>query len=170
MTDASCRLAVGKALLLLVVTATLWVEAAYATQRWGATVSTASASTGAMMWQSWSAPTEPLSGAEAELQSDLIRHVEMTVAVRHVMKTFPLRGDLLDGRTFWAAVVIPESDYTYYVAVVYERRGDGWYEVARHRDDSPYSAVPSLAVRTLIRRTPGSSSGARAGLVESRSG
>ena len=78
VTDATCRLAVGKAVFLLLVTATLCVQAAYATQRQGAAVSTASASTGAMTWQSWPAPTEPLSGAETELQSNLIRHVEMT--------------------------------------------------------------------------------------------
>ena len=127
MTDATCRSGMQRA-VLLIGTVALCVGTTYAAQGQGASA----AFIGATRWQPWRAPADTsLSAAQAELTADLIRHVEMTVAIRDVRKTFPLVGDRLDGRTFWAAVVIPESDYTRYV-IIYERRGGGWSEVARH--------------------------------------
>ena len=131
MTATTCRRAVPKTVFLL-LTATLCVEAGCAAQRQESAVPTASASAGAMTWQPWRAAREPLSGAEAELQADLTRHVEMSMAVRDIQEAFPLAGDLFNGRIFWAAIVVPDSDVTHFVAVIYERHGGGWSEVARH--------------------------------------
>ena len=86
---------------------------------------------------------------QAELRVDLIRHVEMSVLFPptgfgsgEVLATFPLAGDLLDGRPFWASSVRLESGM--YGIVVYERSGRGWREVARRRSRSHYytAAVP----------------------------
>ena len=65
-------------------------------------------------WQPWRAPADtPLSATQEALRADLIRHIEETVAVRRIDETFPLSGDLLAGRTFWAAVVLLESYWRY---------------------------------------------------------
>ena len=41
--------------------------------------------------------------------------------MRRIDETFPLAGDLLDGRTFWTAVVLSESSWP--TVLVWERTG-----------------------------------------------
>ena len=166
MTDATCRSGMQRAVILLIGTVALCVGTTYAAQGQGASA----AFIGATRWQPWRAPADtPLSAAQAELTADLIRHVEMTVAIRDVRETFPLAGDRLDGRTFWAAVVIPESDYTRYVIIIYERRGGGWSEVARH--ELTPSPVTRRSPRSISSpRILGSSSKGEVGLVGFRPG
>ena len=132
MTEATCRSGVRRAVVLLLTAAGFCGGTAYAMQRQEPAVSTVSASTAAMRWQAGRAPAvTPLSAAQAALRADLIRHVEETVAVRRIDETFPLTGDLLDGRTFWGAVVLAESIGS--TVLIWERSGGGWRQVARHR-------------------------------------
>ena len=136
------------AVILLLIAAAPCVGTAQSTQRQGPGAS--GAFTGATRWQPWRRPADtPLSAAQAELRVDLIRHVEMSVLFPptgfgsgEVLATFPLAGDLLDGRPFWASSVRLESGM--YGIVVYERSGRGWREVARRRSRSHYytAAVP----------------------------
>ena len=127
-------------LVLLATTVALCVETApTAAQPRGGTPPYAA---GAAGWQPWRAPVIPLSPADAALGTDLGQHVEATGALLRVVKTFPLAGHLLDGRTFWAAYGI--ADWTHFVFIVYERRGDGWREVARHDPEYFYWAEPGL--------------------------
>ena len=115
--------------ILLSTTAALCAATTYAGQRLQLVTSAASAATRATRWQPWRAADDtPLSASQIELQADLVRHVEMRMKPAPVWETFPLTGDLLGGRTLWAAVVAPES----FLVVVYERDGGGWREAARH--------------------------------------
>ena len=145
VTDPTCPRRVWTALFLFLVATGPCVETSYATQRQDAADSTVSASTPAMRWQAWRATTDmPLTAAQAAQRTDLIRHVEEMAAVRRIEETFPLAGDLLDGRTFWAAVVLLES---YWPAVlVWERTGSGWREVAGHRLGYDVGAVAPVRV------------------------
>ena len=132
--DAICRvMSMRRGLLVLLGAATLCIATADAMQPQGQATSTVAAGAGATRWQPWRATEIPLSAAQRELQADLIRHVEMTTAIRS-WETFPLAGDLLGGRTCWAAVVASEI-------IVYERRAGGWREVTRHELDR---RVPGL--------------------------
>ena len=135
----------GRALFLFLVGTGPCVETAYATERQEAADSTASASTPAISWQAWRATTDPpLTAVQTALRADLIRHVEETVAVRRIEETFPLAGELLDERTFWAAVALP-APYRRTV-VVWERTGSGWREVAEHRIGYDVGVVAPVGV------------------------
>ena len=145
MTDPTCPRRVWTALFLFLVGTGPCVETSYATQRQEAADSTASASTPAVRWRAWRATTDtPLTALQAALRADLIRHVEEMVAVRRIEETFPLAGDLLDGRTFWAAVVLLESYWP--TVLVWERTGSGWREVAGHRLGYDLGAVAPVRV------------------------
>ena len=66
------------------------------------------------------------------------------MAVRRIEETFPLAGDLLDGRTFWAAVLLPEPfERTVHV---WERTGGGWRGVAGHRLGYDVGAVAPVRI------------------------
>ena len=119
------------AVLLLSGMPMLSVESAYGTQPAARSVSVAAPVTGLLRWEPWRADT-PVSPAQAELRADLIRHVEATMPVRSVVETFPLTGDLLGERAFWATVVVSESEITTWVVLVFEHRRGRWHEVARH--------------------------------------
>ena len=109
----------------------LSVESAHGTQPIARSGSTGAPVTGPLRWKPWRADT-PVSPAQAELRADLIRHVEATMPVRGVAETFPLMGDLLGGRAFWATVVVPESEITTWVVLVFEHSRGRWRAVARH--------------------------------------
>ena len=148
VTHATGWFGMQTAVILLLIAVAPCVGTAQSTQRQGPGAS--GAFTGATRWQPWRRPADtPLSAAQAELRVDLIRHVEMSVLFPptgfgsgEVLATFPLAGDLLDGRPFWASSVRLESGM--YGIVVYERSGRGWREVARRRSRSHYytAAVP----------------------------
>ena len=82
--------------ILLIGAVALCVGTAYAAQGQGA----AAAFIGATRWQPWRAPVDTsLSAAQAELTADLIRHVEMTVAIRDVRETF--RSPAIDSMAYF---------------------------------------------------------------------
>lgn len=124
------------AALLLCGMPMLSVEPAYGTQPAVRSVSTAAPATGPLRWEPWCADTL-VPPAPAELSADLIRHVETTMPVRGVSETFPLTGDLLGERAVWATVVVPESEITTWVILVFEHRRGRWRAVARHELSYP---------------------------------
>ena len=146
MTGSTCPRRVWTALLLFFVGTQPCVDTSYATQRMEAADATVSATlVRATRWQPWRLPTDtPLSAAQAALRADLIRHVEEAVAVRRIEETFPLAGDWLDGRAFWAAVVVPEPFRR--TVLVWERTVSGWREVAGHRLGYDVGAVAPVRV------------------------
>ena len=119
------------AALVLCTSLSLCVASAYGMQPAARAIATASAVTGPLRWEPWRADAEA-SSAQAALRADLIRHVEATMPVLGVEETFPLLGDLLGERAFWATVALPESEFTGWVVLVFEHRSNGWREVARH--------------------------------------
>ncbi|MDE2905358.1 MAG: hypothetical protein OXQ28_04650, partial [Acidobacteriota bacterium] len=127
MMDATRTCWAGAALVLF-FGSLLCVESAYGAQSTARSASTAV--THPLRWESWR-PETAASSTQAELRADLIRHVEATMPVRGIDETFPLLGDLLGGRAFWATVVVPESEFTAWEILVFEH-GGGWREVARH--------------------------------------
>ena len=123
--DATRRCLAGAALVLF--GSLLCAETAYGAQARAAST----AVTSPLRWEPWR-PESAASSTRAELQEDLIRHVEASMPVRGIEETFPLLGNLLSGRAFWATVVVPESEFTAWEILIFERSGGGWREVARH--------------------------------------
>ena len=133
MHAATGRWGLRRASILLSTIAALCAATTYGGQGQELVPSARPALSGAMRWQPWRAAADaPASPMQAELRADLVRHVETTMPIVGVLETFPLAGDLLDGRAFWAAVVAPETEVTTFVILVCERGDDGWREAARH--------------------------------------
>ena len=108
-----------------------YVESACGGQPTARSAAMAMAVRGPLRWEPWR-PETAASSTQRELRADLIRYVGAAMPVLAIAETFPLTGDLLGGGAFWAAVVVPESEVTVWMVLVFEHRRGGWREVARH--------------------------------------